>query len=29
MHDVPLRPRDVFFAVAYGIALGLLLAAFI
>jgi hypothetical protein len=29
MHDVPLRPLDVFFAVAYGLALGLLIAAFI
>ena len=29
MHDVPLRPSDVIFAIAYGIALGLLLAAFI
>lgn len=29
MHDVPLRPLDVLFACAYGLALGLLLAAFI
>lgn len=29
MHDQPLRPLDVFFAITYGIALGLLLAAFI
>jgi hypothetical protein len=29
MHDQPLRPADVLFAIAYGIALGLLLAAFI
>lgn len=29
MHDTPLRPLDVFFAIAYGLALGLLVAAFI
>lgn len=29
MHDQPLAPIDVFFAVAFGAALGLLLAAFI
>ena len=29
MRDVPLTPIDVVFAIAYGIALGLLLAAFI
>jgi hypothetical protein len=29
MHNTPLRPLDVLFACAYGIALGLLLAAFI
>ena len=29
MHDVPLTPADVVFAIAYGIALGLLIAAFI
>ena len=29
MHDVPLTPLDVIFAIAYGIAIGLLLAAFI
>ncbi len=29
MHDQPIRPIDVVFAIAYGIALGLLLAAFI
>ena len=29
MHDVPLRPIDVFFAIVFGIALGLLIAAFI
>ena len=29
MHDVPLTPADVIFAVILGIALGLLLAAFI
>lgn len=29
MHDTPIGPADVLFAAAYGIALGLLLAAFI
>jgi len=29
MQNTPLRPLDVFFAIAYGLALGLLLAAFI
>lgn len=29
MHDVPLTPADVVFAISYGLALGLLLAAFI
>ena len=29
MHDVPLTPADVIFAIAYGLALGLLIAAFI
>lgn len=29
MHDQPLRPVDVLFAVAFGLALGLLIAAFI
>ena len=29
MHDVPLTPADVVFAIVFGIALGLLLAAFI
>jgi hypothetical protein len=27
MHNVPLRPADVLFAVAFGFALGLLVAA--
>lgn len=29
MHDTPIRPIDVVFAIVFGIALGLLLAAFI
>ena len=29
MHDVPITLADVVFAIAYGIAIGLLLAAFI
>ena len=29
MHNTPIGPADVLFAIAYGIALGLLLAAFI
>ena len=29
MHDTPIRPLDVLFAIAYGIAIGLMLAAFI
>ena len=29
MHDTPIGPLDVFFAIAYGLALGLLVAAFI
>ena len=29
MHDQPLRPIDVIFAIVFGIALGLLIAAFI
>ena len=29
MHDTPIRPIDVVFAIAYGITLGLLIAAFI
>ena len=29
MQNAPLRPLDVCFAAAYGIALGILLAAFI
>ena len=29
MHNTPIGPADVFFAITYGIALGLLLAAFI
>lgn len=29
MHDQPIRPIDVLFAIAFGIALGLLIAAFI
>ena len=29
MHDTPIGPIDVVFAIAYGLALGLLVAAFI
>ena len=29
MHDTPIGPLDVFFAIVFGAALGLLLAAFI
>lgn len=29
MHDQPIRPIDVMFAIAFGITLGLLIAAFI
>ena len=29
MHDVPITLADVVFAIAYGIAFGLLIAAFI
>ena len=29
MHDQPIGPADVIFAIAYGIALGLMVAAFI
>jgi hypothetical protein len=29
MNDQPIRPIDVFFAAAFGAAIGLLLAAFI
>jgi len=29
MQNTPIGPADVFFAIAYGLALGLLLAAFI
>jgi hypothetical protein len=29
MHDQPIRPIDVLFAIAFGITLGLLIAAFI
>ena len=29
MQDAPIRPIDVIFAIAYGLALGLLIAAFI
>ena len=29
MHDVPITLADVVFAIAYGLALGLLIAAFI
>ena len=28
MHDIPIGPLDILFAIAYGLALGLLLAAF-
>ena len=29
MHDQPIGPADVIFAIVFGIALGLLLAAFL